>query len=226
MHPTSAIPPIQGGASRGASKSFLLPLVPHSRGEGSHHSVGGAFGEHAFAQRWALGGPLMGQTRPANPLCPPHLPPTLCPPPSHADAPLNRRGQWRRRGGGRHPDQLRHVVSPGESPRHLLHLPPPTPLPSPHPTLPPDTLTSYPLPPTSPLPPPPPHTPRSVKRFQDPMVESIERRISVATRLPVSHQEEIQVLRYTKGQKYSAHYDSAYGSDGPGPHERLATFYM
>lgn len=65
-----------------------------------------------------------------------------------------------------------------------------------------------------------------IKRFQDPVVESIERRISMATRLPVSHQEEIQVLRYTKGQKYSAHYDSAYGSDGPGPHERLATFYM
>mmetsp|Transcript_14846 Transcript_14846/g.43598 ORF Transcript_14846/g.43598 Transcript_14846/m.43598 type:complete len:279 (+) Transcript_14846:1195-2031(+) len=65
-----------------------------------------------------------------------------------------------------------------------------------------------------------------IKRFQDPIVERVERRISMATRLPVAHQEEIQVLRYTKGQKYSAHYDSAYGSEGTGPHERLATFYM
>eukprot|EP00955_Chlamydomonas_euryale_P092583 364721-Chlamydomonas_euryale.AAC.15 len=40
------------------------------------------------------------------------------------------------------------------------------------------------------------------RRFQDPIVERVERRISMATRLPVAHQEEIQVLRYTKGQKY------------------------
>ena len=34
------------------------------------------------------------------------------------------------------------------------------------------------------------------------------------------------MLRYTKGQKYGAHYDSAYDNDESGPHHRLATFYM
>ena len=44
--------------------------------------------------------------------------------------------------------------------------------------------------------------------------------------MPVSHQEDIQVLRYTKGQKYGAHYDSAYDSQQTGPHKRVATFLM
>ena len=34
------------------------------------------------------------------------------------------------------------------------------------------------------------------------------------------------MLRYTKGQKYGAHYDSAYDTKESGPHHRLATFYM
>ena len=42
----------------------------------------------------------------------------------------------------------------------------------------------------------------------------------------MSHQEDIQVLRYTKGQKYGAHYDSSYDNKDAGPHQRLATFYM
>ena len=34
------------------------------------------------------------------------------------------------------------------------------------------------------------------------------------------------MLRYTKGQQYGAHYDSAYNNKDAGPHHRLATFYM
>ena len=64
------------------------------------------------------------------------------------------------------------------------------------------------------------------RRLQDPIIERIERRISVITRVPVSHQEDIQVLRYTKGQKYGAHYDSAYDDSQSGPHKRMATFLM
>ena len=47
-----------------------------------------------------------------------------------------------------------------------------------------------------------------------------------STQLPLSHQEDIQILRYTKGQKYGAHYDSAYDTKESGPHHRKATFYM
>ena len=63
-------------------------------------------------------------------------------------------------------------------------------------------------------------------RLQDPIIERIERRISLYTQLPLAHQEDIQVLRYTKGQQYGAHYDSAYNNKDAGPHHRLATFYM
>ena len=34
------------------------------------------------------------------------------------------------------------------------------------------------------------------------------------------------MLRYVKGQKYGAHYDSSYSNKEDGPHHRLATFYM
>ena len=64
------------------------------------------------------------------------------------------------------------------------------------------------------------------RRFQDPIIERIERRIALFTQLPMSHQEDIQILRYTKGQKYGAHYDSAYDTKESGPHHRKATFYM
>lgn len=47
-----------------------------------------------------------------------------------------------------------------------------------------------------------------IRRMSDPIIERIERRISLFTQLPISHQEDIQVLRYTDGQNYGAHYDS------------------
>ncbi|KAG1665545.1 hypothetical protein FOA52_000691 [Chlamydomonas sp. UWO 241] len=66
-----------------------------------------------------------------------------------------------------------------------------------------------------------------INRRHDPIIERIERRISLFTHLPISHQEDIQVLRYTAGQKYGAHYDSSYDkNDKVGPKYRLATFYM
>ena len=69
-------------------------------------------------------------------------------------------------------------------------------------------------------------SPHSRRRLQDPIIERIERRIALYTQLPLSHQEDIQVLRYTAGQTYGAHYDSAYDNKDTGPHQRLATFYM
>ncbi|KAG1662060.1 hypothetical protein FOA52_005307 [Chlamydomonas sp. UWO 241] len=65
-----------------------------------------------------------------------------------------------------------------------------------------------------------------IRRLQDPIIENIENRIAMATHLPVAHQEDIQVLRYVKGQSYRAHFDSAYDNEDSGPHQRLATFYM
>jgi len=65
-----------------------------------------------------------------------------------------------------------------------------------------------------------------IRRLQDPIIERIERRLEVFTQVPLIHQEDIQVLRYTQGQKYGAHYDSAYDTKDSGPHHRLATFLM
>eukprot|EP00197_Chlamydomonas_leiostraca_P012157 CAMPEP_0202866880 /NCGR_PEP_ID=MMETSP1391-20130828/8409_1 /ASSEMBLY_ACC=CAM_ASM_000867 /TAXON_ID=1034604 /ORGANISM="Chlamydomonas leiostraca, Strain SAG 11-49" /LENGTH=388 /DNA_ID=CAMNT_0049546867 /DNA_START=81 /DNA_END=1247 /DNA_ORIENTATION=- len=65
-----------------------------------------------------------------------------------------------------------------------------------------------------------------INRLQDPIIERIEKRISLVTHVPVSHQEAIQVLRYTKGQTYRAHYDSGAEKGGHGPQFRLATFLM
>jgi len=47
-----------------------------------------------------------------------------------------------------------------------------------------------------------------LSRMQDPILAEIERRIALWTKLNISHQEDIQVLRYGRGQKYGAHYDS------------------
>eukprot|EP00887_Chlorella_sp_A99_P002710 scaffold6.g2710.t1 len=47
-----------------------------------------------------------------------------------------------------------------------------------------------------------------LRRLQDDIVTRIEERVADWTKLNVSHQEDIQVLRYGLGQKYGAHYDS------------------
>ncbi|GAX73127.1 hypothetical protein CEUSTIGMA_g580.t1 [Chlamydomonas eustigma] len=65
-----------------------------------------------------------------------------------------------------------------------------------------------------------------IRRLQDPVLEGIEKRISLWTHLPLSHQEDIQVLRYQEGQTYGAHYDSSYDKDEFGPKYRLATLLI
>jgi len=65
-----------------------------------------------------------------------------------------------------------------------------------------------------------------ISRLTDPIIERIEKRISVFTHIPVSHQEDIQVLRYQKGQTYGAHQDSGANASEPGPQFRMATFLM
>lgn len=40
------------------------------------------------------------------------------------------------------------------------------------------------------------------------MVKDVEQRLAAWTHLNISHQEDMQILRYGLGQKYGAHYDS------------------
>lgn len=47
-----------------------------------------------------------------------------------------------------------------------------------------------------------------LRRYQDPVVTRIENRVAAWTHLPVSHQEDIQVLRYGIGQFYKVHADT------------------
>ena len=42
---------------------------------------------------------------------------------------------------------------------------------------------------------------------KDPMLEKIDRRVQYLTRIPISHAEYIQVLRYNHMEHYSAHHD-------------------
>lgn len=44
--------------------------------------------------------------------------------------------------------------------------------------------------------------------MQDPIVQQVEERLARWTHLNVSHQEDMQILRYGLGQKYGAHFDS------------------
>jgi prolyl 4-hydroxylase len=46
-----------------------------------------------------------------------------------------------------------------------------------------------------------------IPRYQTPIIGKIEERIATWTKLNVSNQEDIQILRYAHGQKYGAHYD-------------------
>ncbi|CAM9884149.1 unnamed protein product, partial [Ectocarpus sp. 12 AP-2014] len=42
---------------------------------------------------------------------------------------------------------------------------------------------------------------------RDPLLQGIDRRVEEFTRVPKSHQEQVQVLKYDKGQRYTAHHD-------------------
>ncbi|KAF5825366.1 hypothetical protein DUNSADRAFT_11196, partial [Dunaliella salina] len=45
------------------------------------------------------------------------------------------------------------------------------------------------------------------RRNTDPIISAIEKRLAVWTQLPVSHQEDMQVLRYGPTNQYKAHTD-------------------
>ncbi|KAL3137205.1 hypothetical protein ABBQ32_006763 [Trebouxia sp. C0010 RCD-2024] len=47
-----------------------------------------------------------------------------------------------------------------------------------------------------------------LRRLHDPVVHDVELRLAKWTHLNISHQEDMQILRYGLGQKYGAHYDS------------------
>ncbi|CAM9616117.1 unnamed protein product, partial [Hapterophycus canaliculatus] len=42
---------------------------------------------------------------------------------------------------------------------------------------------------------------------RDALLQGIDRRVQEFTRVPKSHQEQVQVLKYDKGQRYTAHHD-------------------
>ena len=46
------------------------------------------------------------------------------------------------------------------------------------------------------------------RRLSDPVLARVEHRLARWTHLNITHQEDMQILRYAKGQKYGAHYDS------------------
>ena len=47
-----------------------------------------------------------------------------------------------------------------------------------------------------------------ISRLHDPIITDIEKRIASWTHLNISHQEDMQVLRYGVGQEYKSHFDS------------------
>lgn len=47
-----------------------------------------------------------------------------------------------------------------------------------------------------------------LQRYQDKVVQRLENRVAAWTHIPVVHQEDTQILRYSDGQKYGVHYDS------------------
>jgi prolyl 4-hydroxylase len=58
-------------------------------------------------------------------------------------------------------------------------------------------------------------------RLQDEVVARVEHRVAAWTKLNMSHQEDVQVLRYGVDQKYGAHFDSL-SNDSP----RVATVLL
>lgn len=47
-----------------------------------------------------------------------------------------------------------------------------------------------------------------IRRYQDALIAAVEERVSEWTNMPVSHQEDMQVLRYAPGQVYKPHSDA------------------
>ncbi|KAK9842565.1 hypothetical protein WJX81_006326 [Elliptochloris bilobata] len=53
-----------------------------------------------------------------------------------------------------------------------------------------------------------------LRRLQDPVIAAVELRLALWTQLNISHQEDMQILRYEQGQQYGAHYDSLQDHEG------------
>lgn len=45
------------------------------------------------------------------------------------------------------------------------------------------------------------------RRNQDPIIAALEERLALWSQIPVVHQEDLQVLRYSPGEKFDPHYD-------------------
>ncbi|CAK0751576.1 hypothetical protein CVIRNUC_002078 [Coccomyxa viridis] len=60
-------------------------------------------------------------------------------------------------------------------------------------------------------------------RRHDSAIARMEDRLAAWTQLPMTHQEDLQVLRYSQGEKYGPHYDSVQGEALKGRSPRIAT---
>ena len=47
-----------------------------------------------------------------------------------------------------------------------------------------------------------------IKRNQDAVISRVQQRVAAWLQLPVSYQEEMQILRYSPGQMYKPHMDA------------------
>ncbi|RMZ52248.1 hypothetical protein APUTEX25_001638 [Auxenochlorella protothecoides] len=68
-----------------------------------------------------------------------------------------------------------------------------------------------------------------LRSAQDEVISGIEERVSRWVHLPVSHMEDMQVLKYVDGQKYDAHWDERAAEDGTpvgGGSRRICTVLM
>lgn len=61
------------------------------------------------------------------------------------------------------------------------------------------------------------------RRKEDPVVTQLEEKLAAWTKFPVSHQEDVQILRYQYGQKYGAHWDVF---DEKGPRAATVLVYL
>ncbi|PSC72571.1 Prolyl 4-hydroxylase subunit alpha-1 isoform A [Micractinium conductrix] len=62
-----------------------------------------------------------------------------------------------------------------------------------------------------------------IKRHHDPVVSRLEERVALWTKYNMSHQEDIQVLRYGNNQQYKAHFDSL---DDDSPRTATVLIYL
>ncbi|MGN7387469.1 2OG-Fe(II) oxygenase [Sporosarcina sp. SAFN-015] len=64
-----------------------------------------------------------------------------------------------------------------------------------------------------------------IEESENEIVERIEKRISTIMNIPIEHGEGLQILRYTPGQQYKAHYDF-FSSTSKVTNNRISTLVM